>query len=114
MATIPRVVAVSAVTPACSSQEASLPQQSTAAPPEDPRCNGTLRKQATSRLSAAEDSSGQRYSTDPTLLLSERISRADKDQDGYMSAKKDKTPSGNVPQLDYWRTHCICSGKSKV
>uniref|UniRef100_A0AAR2JUX9 Receptor protein-tyrosine kinase n=1 Tax=Pygocentrus nattereri TaxID=42514 RepID=A0AAR2JUX9_PYGNA len=93
MATIPRVVAVSAVTPACSSQEASAAQQSAAVPLEDPRCNGTLRKQATPRLSTAEDSSGQRYSTDPTLLLSERAARTDKDQDGYMSAKKDKNPS---------------------
>ncbi|KAG9271734.1 receptor tyrosine-protein kinase erbB-4, partial [Astyanax mexicanus] len=94
MATIPRVVAVSAVTPSCSSQEASIAlQQSAAAPPEDPRCNGTLRKQPSSRLSAVEDSSGQRYSTDPTLLLSERAARADKDQDGYISAKKDKNPS---------------------
>ncbi|XP_036423945.1 receptor tyrosine-protein kinase erbB-4-like [Colossoma macropomum] len=93
MATIPRVVAVSAVTPSCSSQEASAAQQSAAAPPEDPRCNGTLRKQATPRLSTAEDSSGQRYSTDPTLLLGERAARPDKDQDGYMSAKKDKNPS---------------------
>uniref|UniRef100_W5LI31 Receptor protein-tyrosine kinase n=1 Tax=Astyanax mexicanus TaxID=7994 RepID=W5LI31_ASTMX len=94
MATIPRVVAVSAVTPSCSSQEASIAlQQSAAAPPEDPRCNGTLRKQPLSRLSAVEDSSGQRYSTDPTLLLSERAARADKDQDGYISAKKDKNPS---------------------
>ncbi|XP_072541544.1 receptor tyrosine-protein kinase erbB-4-like isoform X1 [Salminus brasiliensis] len=93
MATIPRVVAVSAVTPTCSTQEATIVQQNATAPPEDPRCNGTLRKQATSRLSTVEDSSGQRYSTDPTLLLSERAARADKDLDGYISGKKDKNPS---------------------
>ncbi|XP_026000248.1 receptor tyrosine-protein kinase erbB-4 isoform X3 [Maylandia zebra] len=52
---------------------------------DDPRCNGTLRKQASPRSSTleagstlttvqggGEDSNGQRYSADPTGLLSER------------------------------------------
>ncbi|XP_035376884.1 receptor tyrosine-protein kinase erbB-4-like isoform X2 [Electrophorus electricus] len=94
MATVPRVMAVSAVTPACSaSQEQSLAQQGATAPPEDPRCNGTLRKQVSARLSVGEDSSSQRYSTDPTLLMSERGARGDKDRDAYTCGKKDKNPT---------------------
>ncbi|KAI5106797.1 receptor tyrosine-protein kinase erbB-4 [Silurus meridionalis] len=89
MATIPRVVAVSSVTPSCSSQE---PQQGAAGVTEDLRCNGTLRKQASPRVRPGEESSAQRYSTEPTLLLSERAGRADKDQDGYMTTKKEKKP----------------------
>ncbi|XP_076858363.1 receptor tyrosine-protein kinase erbB-4 [Brachyhypopomus gauderio] len=94
MATVPRVVAVSAVTPECSiSQEQSIAQQGATAPLEDPRCNGTLRKQVSARLSVGEDSSSQRYSTEPTLLMSERVARADKDRDGYTCGKKDKNPT---------------------
>lgn len=37
-----------------------------------------------------EDSSGQRYSADPTGLLAERGAKGDKDQDGYMAAMRDK------------------------
>lgn len=96
MATIPRVVAVSSVPPSCSSQE---PQQGAAGVTEDPRCNGTLRKQASPRVRTGEESSTQRYSTEPTLLLSERAARAEKDQDGYMTTKKEKKPTGTTPTL---------------
>lgn len=41
-----------------------------------------------------EDSSGQRYSADPTGLLAERGAKGDKDQDGYMTAMRDKNNSG--------------------
>ncbi|MCJ8732876.1 hypothetical protein PDJAM_G00216660 [Pangasius djambal] len=90
MATIPRVVAVSSISPSCSSQE---PQQGATGVTEDPRCNGTLRKQASPRVRTGEESSAQRYSTEPTLLLSERAARAEKDQDGYMTTKKEKKPT---------------------
>uniref|UniRef100_A0AAY4DL43 Protein kinase domain-containing protein n=1 Tax=Denticeps clupeoides TaxID=299321 RepID=A0AAY4DL43_9TELE len=58
---------------------------------EDQRCNGGLQKQPTARL--VEDSSGQRYSADPTIFLGERGARADTDEDGYMTPMKDKTAS---------------------
>uniref|UniRef100_A0A672H2K3 Receptor protein-tyrosine kinase n=1 Tax=Salarias fasciatus TaxID=181472 RepID=A0A672H2K3_SALFA len=58
---------------------------------DDPRCNGTLRKQASPRSSGGDDSSGQRYSADPTGLLAERAAKAEKDQDGYMTAMRDKS-----------------------
>ncbi|KAF1382426.1 hypothetical protein PFLUV_G00143660 [Perca fluviatilis] len=40
-----------------------------------------------------EDSSGQRYSADPTGLLAERGAKGDKDQDSYMTAMRDKNNS---------------------
>uniref|UniRef100_A0A6Q2ZK33 Receptor protein-tyrosine kinase n=1 Tax=Esox lucius TaxID=8010 RepID=A0A6Q2ZK33_ESOLU len=49
---------------------------------EDQRCNGTLRKQASP--------SGQRYSADPTVMLGDRGPRGDTDQDGYMTALREK------------------------
>ncbi|TNN03135.1 receptor tyrosine-protein kinase erbB-4 isoform X2 [Takifugu rubripes] len=68
---------------------------------DDPRCNGTLKKQASPRTGTlgavsalttgqggGDDSSGQRYSADPTGLLSERGAKGD--QDGYMAAMRDK------------------------
>uniref|UniRef100_A0A8C2Q8X1 Receptor protein-tyrosine kinase n=1 Tax=Cyprinus carpio TaxID=7962 RepID=A0A8C2Q8X1_CYPCA len=96
MATIPRVVAVSAVSPGCSAQKQSLTQQGASGSSEafeDSRCNGTLRKKVSPRASTGEDSSGQRYSADPTVMLCERGARAETDQDGYMSAMQDKKPS---------------------
>ncbi|XP_048050277.1 receptor tyrosine-protein kinase erbB-4 isoform X2 [Megalobrama amblycephala] len=96
MATIPRVVAVSAVSPGCSAQKQSMAQQGASGSSEafeDSRCNGTLRKKASPRASTGEDSSGQRYSADPTVILCERGARAEPDQDGYMSAMQDKKPS---------------------
>uniref|UniRef100_A0A8C2DYM4 Receptor protein-tyrosine kinase n=1 Tax=Cyprinus carpio TaxID=7962 RepID=A0A8C2DYM4_CYPCA len=96
MATIPRVVAVSAVSPGCSAQKQSMAQQGASGSSEafeDSRCNGTLRKKASPRASTGEDSSGQRYSSDPTVILCERGVRAEIDQDAYMSAMQDKKPS---------------------
>ncbi|XP_056610475.1 receptor tyrosine-protein kinase erbB-4-like isoform X1 [Triplophysa dalaica] len=95
MATIPRVVAVSAVSPACSSQKQSVAHQGASGSSEayeDGRCNGTLKKKASPRASTGEDSCGQRYSADPTVLLCERGVRAETDQDGYMGAM-DKKPT---------------------
>uniref|UniRef100_A0A6Q2Y330 Receptor protein-tyrosine kinase n=1 Tax=Esox lucius TaxID=8010 RepID=A0A6Q2Y330_ESOLU len=37
-----------------------------------------------------EDSSGQRYSADPTVMLGDRGPRGDTDQDGYMTALREK------------------------
>ncbi|XP_073769078.1 receptor tyrosine-protein kinase erbB-4 isoform X6 [Danio rerio] len=96
MATIPRVVAVSAVSPGCSTQKQSKGQQGASGSSEafeDSRCNGTLRKKASPRASTGDDSSGQRYSADPTVILCEHGARAETDQDGYMSAMQDKKPS---------------------
>ncbi|CAM4601339.1 unnamed protein product [Leuciscus chuanchicus] len=96
MATIPRVVAVSAVSPGCSAQKQSMAQQGASGSSEafeDSRCNGTLRKKASPRASTGEDSSGQRYSADPTVILCERGARAETNQDGYMGAMQDKKPS---------------------
>nr|XP_023683649.1 receptor tyrosine-protein kinase erbB-4-like [Paramormyrops kingsleyae] len=59
--------------------------------PEDPRCNGTLRKQASPR--PAEGGGVQRYSADPTVFLGERGPRAGGDEDGYMTPEQDKTSS---------------------
>lgn len=44
--------------------------------------------------SQGEDSSGQRYSADPTGLLTERGAKGDKDQDDYISSMRDKNNSG--------------------
>nr|XP_055072329.1 receptor tyrosine-protein kinase erbB-4 isoform X2 [Misgurnus anguillicaudatus] len=96
MATIPRVVAVSAVSPACSSQKQSVAHQGASGSSEafeDSRCNGTLRKKASPRASTGEDSSGQRYCADPTMMLCERGARAETDQDGYMGSIQDKKPT---------------------
>ncbi|XP_035460040.2 receptor tyrosine-protein kinase erbB-4-like isoform X1 [Scophthalmus maximus] len=111
LATLPRVISVPPVSGSC------LPPQDMASVgqisggfvrghQDDPRCNGTLRKQASPRSSTlgacstliggqggGEDSSGQRYSADPTGLLSERGTKGDKDQDGYMTAMRDKNSS---------------------
>ncbi len=57
-------------------------------PVDDQHCNGSLKKQSTAH--SAEDSSGQRYSADPTVLLGEKVQREDTDEDGYMSPMKDK------------------------
>ncbi|XP_049904474.1 receptor tyrosine-protein kinase erbB-4 isoform X1 [Epinephelus moara] len=111
LATLPRVVSVPPVSGGC------LPPQDLSSGSQiaggfgrgnqdDPRCNGTLRKQASPRSSTlgpglalaagqggGEDNSGQRYSADPTGLLAERGAKGDKDQDGYMTAMRDKNSS---------------------
>ena len=111
MATIPRVISVSAVA-GCASQDPSAGQGIPPESFEDQRCNGTLRKQASPRPlqatqgpglapglgtgpGALDDSSGQRYSADPTLLLGERGPKGDTDQDGYMTAMREKNNSGS-------------------
>ncbi|XP_017282404.1 receptor tyrosine-protein kinase erbB-4 isoform X3 [Kryptolebias marmoratus] len=59
---------------------------------EDQRCNGSLHKKSQSQA-GGEDSGTQRYSADPTIFLGERTSRGDMDEDGYMTAMKDKSSS---------------------
>ncbi|XP_010789538.1 receptor tyrosine-protein kinase erbB-4-like [Notothenia coriiceps] len=111
MATLPRVVSVPSVSGVClPPQDQSLGGQIGVGfgrgNLDDPRCNGTLRKQASPRsgnlvpgsaLTAGqgggEDNSGQRYSADPTGLLAERGVKGDKDQEGYMTAMRDKNNS---------------------
>lgn len=60
---------------------------------EDQRCNGSLHKSSQSQA-GAEDPGAQRYSADPTIFLGDRTSRGDTDEDGYMTAMKDKSSSG--------------------
>uniref|UniRef100_A0A673I1V1 Receptor protein-tyrosine kinase n=1 Tax=Sinocyclocheilus rhinocerous TaxID=307959 RepID=A0A673I1V1_9TELE len=84
------------VYPGCSAQKQSMAQQGASGSSEafeESRCNGTLRKKVSPRASTGEDSSGQRYSSDPTVILCERGARAETDQDSYMSAMQDKKPS---------------------
>ncbi|XP_036401897.1 receptor tyrosine-protein kinase erbB-4-like [Megalops cyprinoides] len=93
MSAHPRVAAVAAAAaPACGPSE-QLAAQSALEAFEDPRCNGTLRKQASPR--PGEDSGTQRYSADPTVFLAERGPRGDTDEDGYMTPMKDRTPSAD-------------------
>uniref|UniRef100_A0A4W5LLL3 receptor protein-tyrosine kinase n=1 Tax=Hucho hucho TaxID=62062 RepID=A0A4W5LLL3_9TELE len=81
LGTIPRVLSLSPGDQSAGGQGGSGP--------EPQRCNGTLRKQATPRPS----SSGQRYSSDPTIMLGERGARGDTDQDGYLTAMREKASS---------------------
>lgn len=57
-----------------------------------------------------EDSSGQRYSADPTGLLAERGVKGDKDQDGYMAAMRDKN-SGDCEGFENYPLHPIKGSK---
>uniref|UniRef100_A0A8C5HYK9 Receptor protein-tyrosine kinase n=1 Tax=Gouania willdenowi TaxID=441366 RepID=A0A8C5HYK9_GOUWI len=70
----------------CTNQEGTF---SLGAALDDQRCNGSLHKKSLGQASG-EDSGGQRYSTDPTIFLSEKITRGDTDEDGYMTPMKDK------------------------
>ncbi|KAG5833622.1 hypothetical protein ANANG_G00277840 [Anguilla anguilla] len=72
--------------PPCASQEATTTQSATL---EDKGCNGTLLKQASPQPEGGNAS--QRYITDPT----ERGTRGNTSQDGYMSPSKDKTSSAD-------------------
>ncbi|XP_068184780.1 receptor tyrosine-protein kinase erbB-4-like [Antennarius striatus] len=109
LATLPRGVSVPPVSGGC------LPRQDLASAghivsgfarsnQDNPRCNGTLRKQVSPRSSTLaacsalvaaqdEDGSGQRYSADPTIVLSERGTKGEMDQDSYMAAMRDKKNS---------------------
>ncbi|KAL0963733.1 hypothetical protein UPYG_G00310210, partial [Umbra pygmaea] len=106
MGTIPKVLSLSTV-PACRTPgDQSAGGQGSIGPEDqrsdDQRCNGNLRKQASPRplgpsgpsgaqaSGPMEDSSGQRYSADPTVMLGERGPRGDADQDGYMTAMREK------------------------
>ncbi|KAG7503664.1 receptor tyrosine-protein kinase erbB-4-like [Solea senegalensis] len=117
LATLPRVVSVPPVSGSC------LPPQDLASGgqlgggfvrgnQDDPRCNGTLRKQASPRSSTlgtcsaltagqggGDDSSGQRYSADPTGLLAERT-KVDKDQEGLIAAMRDKNNSDYINPVE--------------
>uniref|UniRef100_A0A8C7GPU9 Receptor protein-tyrosine kinase n=1 Tax=Oncorhynchus kisutch TaxID=8019 RepID=A0A8C7GPU9_ONCKI len=86
LGTIPRVLSLSPGDQSAGGQGGSGPEHQRF---EDQRCNGTLRKQATPRPS----SSGQRYSADPTIMLGERGARGDTDQDGYLTAMREKATS---------------------
>ncbi|XP_056144911.1 receptor tyrosine-protein kinase erbB-4-like [Lampris incognitus] len=103
LATLPRVVSVSAVAAGClSPQDPATGGQSggSSSSQEDSRCNGTLRKQASPRPAVhggpapgkggGEDISGQRYSADPTSILGERGTKGDQDQTGYITAMREK------------------------
>ncbi|XP_061633821.1 receptor tyrosine-protein kinase erbB-4-like isoform X6 [Phyllopteryx taeniolatus] len=77
-----------------SGSQASVKQEATGSQgpiADDQRCNGNLHKKSPSQA-GGEDNGGQRYSADPTIFLGERISR-DEDEDGYMTAMKDKNSS---------------------
>uniref|UniRef100_A0A8C1K5K5 Receptor protein-tyrosine kinase n=1 Tax=Cyprinus carpio TaxID=7962 RepID=A0A8C1K5K5_CYPCA len=65
-------------------------------------CNGSLKKQPTAH--SVEDSSGQRYSADPTVLLGEKGQREDTDEDGYMSPMKDKISTSMFSNI-YFRIY---------
>uniref|UniRef100_A0A8C5A506 receptor protein-tyrosine kinase n=1 Tax=Gadus morhua TaxID=8049 RepID=A0A8C5A506_GADMO len=128
LATLPRVVSVSAVSGGClTALDPSAPSQGTqggggggggggvggggggagsSGAQEDLRCNGTLRKQPSPRLSTnvagttlapgqggGEDSIGQRYSADPTGILGGRAAKIN--QDGTMTIRKDKLNSSD-------------------
>ncbi|XP_074515716.1 receptor tyrosine-protein kinase erbB-4 isoform X2 [Sebastes fasciatus] len=107
LATLPRVVSAPPVSGGClAPQDLSSGGGFGRGNQDDPRCNGTLRKQASPRSSTlgpgsvlaagqggGEDSSAQRYSADPTGLLAERAGKGDKDQDVYMTAMRDKISS---------------------
>uniref|UniRef100_A0A8C8FX12 Receptor protein-tyrosine kinase n=1 Tax=Oncorhynchus tshawytscha TaxID=74940 RepID=A0A8C8FX12_ONCTS len=86
LGTIPRVLSLSPGDQSAGGQGGSGPEHQCF---EDQRCNGTLRKQATPRPS----SSGQRYSADPTIMLGERGARGDTDQDGCLTAMREKATS---------------------
>ncbi|XP_057188300.1 receptor tyrosine-protein kinase erbB-4-like isoform X2 [Triplophysa rosa] len=65
---------------------------------EGQQCNGSLKKQTTGH--SMEDSSGQRYSADPTVLLGEREQRGDTDENGYMSPMKDKSSINHLNPVE--------------
>ncbi|XP_065110260.1 receptor tyrosine-protein kinase erbB-4-like [Paramisgurnus dabryanus] len=96
------------VTPGARSREVSAPGNGPSAAPgvqragldsvEGQQCNGSLKKQSTAH--SMEDSSAQRYSADPTVLLGEREQRADTDENGYMSPMKDKSSTNHLNPVE--------------
>uniref|UniRef100_A0A8C1VAZ4 Receptor protein-tyrosine kinase n=1 Tax=Cyprinus carpio TaxID=7962 RepID=A0A8C1VAZ4_CYPCA len=73
-------------------------QRSGLDPVDEKHCNGSLKKQPTTH--SVEDSSGQRYSADPTVLLGEKGQREDTDDDGYMSPMKDKISTNHLNRVE--------------
>uniref|UniRef100_A0A8C1K5J0 Receptor protein-tyrosine kinase n=1 Tax=Cyprinus carpio TaxID=7962 RepID=A0A8C1K5J0_CYPCA len=73
-------------------------QRSGLDPADEQHCNGSLKKQPTAH--SVEDSSGQRYSADPTVLLGEKGQREDTDEDGYMSPMKDKISTNHLNPVE--------------
>uniref|UniRef100_A0A9J8CNQ2 Receptor protein-tyrosine kinase n=1 Tax=Cyprinus carpio carpio TaxID=630221 RepID=A0A9J8CNQ2_CYPCA len=73
-------------------------QRSGLDPVDEKHCNGSLKKQPTTH--SVEDSSGQRYSADPTILLGEKGQREDTDDDGYMSPMKDKISTNHLNRIE--------------
>ncbi|XP_030634923.1 receptor tyrosine-protein kinase erbB-4-like [Chanos chanos] len=65
---------------------------------EDQHCNGNLQKQSKAR--AFEDSSGQRYSADPTVFLGEHGPHGDTDEDNYINPMIGKTVSDNLNPVE--------------
>ncbi|XP_061547337.1 receptor tyrosine-protein kinase erbB-4-like isoform X4 [Phycodurus eques] len=118
MATLPRVVSLPPVSGACLVSQDLAPGGQAGggfvrAKQEDPRCNGTLRKQASPRSSVLvagtvhstgqggrEDCSGQRYSADPTGLLAERGAKGEKGQDPYTTTKREKKSSEYINPVE--------------
>ncbi|XP_059409555.1 receptor tyrosine-protein kinase erbB-4-like [Carassius carassius] len=72
-------------------------QRSGLDPADEQHCNGSLKKQPTAH---SVDSSGQRYSADPTVLLGEKGQREDTDEDGYMSPMKDKISTNHLNPVE--------------
>uniref|UniRef100_A0A3Q2YSJ8 Receptor protein-tyrosine kinase n=1 Tax=Hippocampus comes TaxID=109280 RepID=A0A3Q2YSJ8_HIPCM len=102
IATLPRGVSVPPVSGACLvSQDLASGGQTgggfVRAKQEDPRCNGTLRKQASPRSS---ECSGQRYSADPTALLAERGAKGEKEQDPYATAMRERKSSEHINAVE--------------
>uniref|UniRef100_A0A8C7R692 Receptor protein-tyrosine kinase n=1 Tax=Oncorhynchus mykiss TaxID=8022 RepID=A0A8C7R692_ONCMY len=93
LGTIPRVLSLSPGDQSAGGQGGSGQEHQRF---EDQRCNGTLRKWYYSNYLASgpvESSTGQRYSADPTIMLGERGARGDTDQDGYLTAMREKATS---------------------
>ncbi|XP_061648514.1 receptor tyrosine-protein kinase erbB-4-like isoform X1 [Phyllopteryx taeniolatus] len=118
MATLPRVVSLPPVSGACLVSQDLAPGGHAGggfvrAKQEDPRCNGTLRKQSSPRSSVLvagtvhstgqggrEDCSGQRYSADPTGLLAERGAKGEKGQDPYTTTMREKKSSEYINPVE--------------
>uniref|UniRef100_A0A8B9HBI4 Receptor protein-tyrosine kinase n=1 Tax=Astyanax mexicanus TaxID=7994 RepID=A0A8B9HBI4_ASTMX len=65
---------------------------------EEKHCNGSLKKQPNFGL--AEDSSGQRYSADPTVFLAQITQKTGTDEDGYVAPQKDKSSSEHLNPIE--------------
>lgn len=77
---------------------------------EEKHCNGSLKKHSGSGI--VDDSSGQRYSADPTVFPGLITQRGGTDEDGYVAPRKDKSSSGKR-DLEC-RTHCKSNCKKHL